>query len=413
MRRTLSAIFIVLSIVTAFAAFGVPVNTSWTYQGQLQRSGAAYNGTCNFQFSLWDAASAGTQQRSTQSINGVSVVNGLFTVTLDFAEFAPNGQVLDFSGDASWLATSVQCSGDGAGFTQLDPRQPITAAPYALSLRPGALIESSSGTTLLTVINHAYDIGISGSGGFAGLFGSANQPDGRGVFGTAYGQGPNSVGVFGYNESGAAISGRSGGTGPAIYGQATSSGFAGRFTGSVQVEGNLIVQGTLFKSSGTFRIDHPLDPANKFLSHSFVESPDMKNIYDGNITTDASGSATVTLPDYFAALNRDYRYQLTVLGQFAQAIVSRKIAGNTFEIRTDKPGVEVSWQVTGIRQDAYAQAHPIVVEESKPPEEQGLYLFPAGFGAGEEKQIGYRSRPATAPRAQEPPATGPGDQASK
>jgi hypothetical protein len=502
-RRTLSVIALALSFVFALAAFGVPVNTSWTYQGQLRRSGAAYNGICNFQFSLWDAASAGTQQRSTQSINGVSVVNGLFTVTLNFAQTAPNGEVLDFSGDATWLATSVQCSGDGAGFTQLDPRQPITATPYALTLRPGALIESSSGVdSLLDVVNHAYGYGISGSGGFAGVFGSANQPDGRGVFGTAYGQGPNSVGVFGYNESGAAISGRSGGAGPAIlgentstgyagqflgrvdvqapnavsaiscsglsygvvsegnigvwgktqnssgvgiygsatdadsagvfganssgtaiwgkstgagsaiYGQATSSGYAGRFTGSVLVEGNLVVGGSVFKSSGNFRIDHPLDPANKFLSHSFVESPDMKNIYEGNVVTDATGSATVMLPAYFEALNRDFHYQLTVLGQFAQAIVSRKIAGNSFEIRTDKPGVEVSWLVTGIRQDAYAQANPIVVEEAKPAEEQGLYLFPAGFGAGEEKQIGYPSRP-TAPRAQEPPATGPGDQASK
>jgi len=251
MRRTLSSIFIVLSLVTAFAAFGVPVNTSWTYQGQLRRSGAAYNGTCNFQFSLWDAASAGTQQRSTQSINGVSVVNGLFTVTLDFAEVAPNGQVVDFSGDATWLATSVQCSGDGAGFTQLDPRQPITAAPYALSLRPGALIESSSGTTLLTVINHAYEVGISGSGGFAGLFGSANQPDGRGVFGTAYGQGPNSVGVFGYNESGAAISGRNGGTGPAILGENTSTGYAGQFTGPVVVAGYLSVDFSSHQGPGS------------------------------------------------------------------------------------------------------------------------------------------------------------------
>ena len=222
----------------------------------------------------------------------------------------------------------------------------------------------------------------------------------------------NTAGVFGLNITGPAIWGQSTGAGPAIYGQATSTGLAGRFTGPVVVEGNLVVQGTLFKSSGSFRIDHPLDPANKFLSHSFVESPDMKNIYNGNVTTDATGSAIVTLPDYFEALNRDFRYQLTVLGQFAQAIVSREIAGNSFEIHTDKPGVKVSWQVTGIRQDAYAQEHPIVVEESKPAEEQGLYLFPAGFGAGEEKQIGYPSRPATAPRAPEPPATGPSDQAT-
>ncbi len=123
----------------------------------------------------------------------------------------------------------------------------------------------------------------------------------------------------------------------------------------------------------------------------------MKNIYDGNVTTDATGSAIVTLPDYFETLNRDFRYQLTVLGQFAQAIVSRKIAGNSFEIRTDKPGVEVSWQVTGIRQDAYAREHPIVVEEAKPAEEQGMYLYPAGFGAGEEKRLGAPSRPTTPP----------------
>ena len=83
-RRTLSAISIVLSLVFALAAFGVQQGTSWTYQGQLRRSGAAYNGTCNFQFSLWDAASAGTQKVGPQSINGVSVVNGLFTVVLDF-----------------------------------------------------------------------------------------------------------------------------------------------------------------------------------------------------------------------------------------------------------------------------------------------------------------------------------------
>jgi hypothetical protein len=208
------------------------------------------------------------------------------------------------------------------------------------------------------------------------------------------------VGVWGTNSIGVGVWGQSTGTGAAIYGLNTGGGFAGRFTGNVVIEGSLIVQGAVSKGGGNFRIDHPLDPANKFLSHSFVESPDMKNIYDGNVTTDASGSATVTLPDYFETLNRDYRYQLTVLGQFAQAIISREIAGNSFEIHTDKSGVKVSWQVTGIRQDAYAQAHPIVVEEPKPAEERGMYLYPAGFGAGEEKGIGYSTRPAATPGPQ-------------
>jgi len=119
------------------------------------------------------------------------------------------------------------------------------------------------------------------------------------------------------------------------------------------------VTGTLCKPASTFKIDHPLDPASKYRYHSFVESPDMMNVYNGNITTDGSGLAIVTLPDWFEALNRDLRYQLTVIGLFAHAIVASEIGHNQFTIRTDKPNVKVSWQVTGIRQDAYANAHRV------------------------------------------------------
>lgn len=111
------------------------------------------------------------------------------------------------------------------------------------------------------------------------------------------------------------------------------------------------------------------------------------NVYNGNVTTDAGGEAVVTLPDYFEALNRDYRYQLTVIGQFAQAIVGRKIAGGRFTIRTDKPFVEVSWQVTGIRRDPYARAHPIVVEEAKPDDMRGYYLAPDAYGLPASKGV--------------------------
>ncbi|NQX33468.1 hypothetical protein [Herbiconiux sp. VKM Ac-2851] len=162
-----------------------------------------------------------------------------------------------------------------------------------------------------------------------------------------------------------------------VYGRATGAGGEnyGLFGSSASPQGyalyasgNARVTGTLSKSAGSFQIDHPLDPDNKWLSHSFVESPDMMNVYNGNVTTDAKGDATVTLPDYFEALNRDFRYQLTVIGGgFAQAIVSRKIAKNSFALKTDKPGIEVSWQVTGIRHDSYAEAHPIVVETAKTP----------------------------------------------
>src|SRR5208283_4202061 len=127
------------------------------------------------------------------------------------------------------------------------------------------------------------------------------------------------------------------------------------------VDANAEVIGTLSKGGGSFKIDHPLDPAGKYLYHSFVESPDMMNVYNGNVTTDKRGLATVVLPDYFGALNRDFRYQLTVIGQFAQAMIGKEISHNRFTIRSNKPGVKVSWQVTGIRQDAYANAHRIQV----------------------------------------------------
>ncbi len=159
------------------------------------------------------------------------------------------------------------------------------------------------------------------------------------------------------------------------------------------LQGNVYISGNLAKSTGTFQIDHPLDPANKYLYHSFVESPDMMNVYNGNVITNKRGIATVILPDYFEALNRDFRYQLTVIGQFAQAIVARKIGHNRFVIRTSKPNVEVSWQVTGIRHDAYANAHRIHVEEEKPPQEQGRYLHPELFGAPAEQAIGYQAPP--------------------
>lgn len=156
---------------------------------------------------------------------------------------------------------------------------------------------------------------------------------------------------------------------------------AAYFDGGAQVTGNLS------KSGGTFKIDHPQDPANKYLYHSFVESPDMLNIYNGNITTDANGDAVVNLPEYFEALNIEFRYQLTVIGTFAQAIIQSEIKDNQFTIKTSQPNVKVSWQVTGVRNDAWAQANRVVPEVKKEPANQGRYLHPELFGQSAELRI--------------------------
>jgi hypothetical protein len=181
-----------------------------------------------------------------------------------------------------------------------------------------------------------------------------------------------------------------GGTNYGVYSQSAGTGYAGYFAGNVSITGSIS------KGSGTFKIDHPLDPENKYLNHSFVESPDMMNIYNGNVVTDASGDATVTMPDYFEALNKDFRYQLTVIGTFAQAIVAEEMSGNTFKIKTDKPNVKVSWLVTGVRQDKYANAHRVVPEEEKEPQYKGYYLHAKEWGQPANRSIDYKSSPKAA-----------------
>ena len=158
-------------------------------------------------------------------------------------------------------------------------------------------------------------------------------------------------------------------------GTVPSFGRAGYFGGDVTVTG------LLSKGGGSFRIDHPLDPANKYLNHSFVESPDMKNVYDGTVTLDAAGEAWVDLPDYFEALNRDLRYQLTAVGAPAPGLhVAEPVRDNRFKVAGGTPGLTVSWQVTGVRQDPWAEAHRIQVEVDKPAEERGYYLHPEVYG---------------------------------
>ena len=145
---------------------------------------------------------------------------------------------------------------------------------------------------------------------------------------------------------------------------------------AIRGDGSVDVPGTLTKGAGSFRIDHPLDPENKYLAHSFVESPDMMNVYNGNVVLGEDGSAVVELPEWFESLNRDFRYQLTSIGQFAPVYIAEGIQENQFKIAGGAPGLEVSWQVTGVRQDPFAEANRIIVEEDKPAAERGSLLHP-------------------------------------
>lgn len=147
----------------------------------------------------------------------------------------------------------------------------------------------------------------------------------------------------------------------------------------LNVAGNIHVTGNISKGGGTFKIDHPLDPANKYLFHSFVESPDMMNIYNGNVITNEKGEAIVTMPDYFTALNIDFRYQLTTIGSFSKVMIAEEMTHGTFRIKSEDPNVKISWQVTGVRNDAYARKNRVKVEVEKEEHAKGTYLYPEAY----------------------------------
>jgi hypothetical protein len=220
--------------------------------------------------------------------------------------------------------------------------------------------------------------GISSSG--YGVFGWSSAAEGVGVYGRA--NAADAVSVFGLTTNGIGVAGSST-NGDGVFG--FSTGRAGYFVGNVEVTGGCCAAG-----AGSYRIDHPLDPENRYLYHAAVESPDMKNIYDGVAVLDSNGDAVVTLPDYFEALNRDFRYQLTAVGApMSDLYIVEEISGNSFKIAGGVPGMKVSWQVTGIRRDPYAEQNRIPVEQEKPANERGTYQHPVEWAQPESKGVSY------------------------
>jgi hypothetical protein len=172
------------------------------------------------------------------------------------------------------------------------------------------------------------------------------------------------------------------GTGVGVWATTTSGPFAGLFQGPV------LVTGALSKPGGGFRVDHPVDPANKYLNHSFVESSEMKNIYDGVARMDSKGEAIVALPTWMDKLNEEFRVQLTPLGSPAPQIhVAEEVRNGKFRIAGGSSGQQVFWQVTGVRKDPWAKAHPLVIEEDKKNAERDFYLHPELYGKSNDRNI--------------------------
>lgn len=245
----------------------------------------------------------------------------------------------------------------------------------------------SNGSNGIGVFGSSYTgIGISGvRGSSSGAMGSLMSPgslgdtnDGNGVIGLTSAW--NAVGVYGrttYDGSGAGIVGETTSASPSSY--------AGIFYGNVYVVGDLGASGTK-----SFRIDYPLDPANKYLYHYAVESPQVQNQYNGTVTLDANGEAVVDLPEYFSAVNTSpFTYQLTAIGAPGPNLyISQEVTGNQFKIAGGAPGAKVSWLLFGVRNDPLMRDYPHTDVVDKPQGEAGMYVYPQGYGQPASSQKG-------------------------
>ena len=289
-----------------------------------------------------------------------------------------------YTGALTLSNASNSFTGSGAGLTNVDAATATTAATATNALSLGGV----------PAANYARkDIGNSFTGnqavtGNVGVVASASGATALSVQATeltasniavsGLADGEGGTGVVGEAENGATATG--------VWG-ISSSGVAGAFSGDVSVSG------TLSAADKNFKIDHPLDPANKFLVHASVESAEMKTIYDGAVTLDANGEAVVQLPPWFEALNGDFRYGLTCVGGYAPVYIAQKIKNNAFKIAGGTPSLEVDWQVTGVRRDPYAQAHPLVVEVEKPAKERGYYLHPSLYNQSSQRSLEWAEHP--------------------
>lgn len=277
-----------------------------------------------------------------------------------------NGGTAIYGSSVSGIGISAFCT----NFTALS----------ANSTNSNGIVANSSSTSpgIAAVKATGSWTGVAATGNVCGLSGSlAGTGAGYGTYG--YASTTNTGAYAGYFEGRVKVTNSLVvGTTLSVSGNTTITG-----GGALTVDGNVSIGGFLTKGGGTFTIDHPSDPKNKILNHSFVESPDMKNVYDGRGVLNSNGFAAVKLPDYFSDLNENFCYQLTMIGGRSPSIrIGEEInecKKNEFSV-SGEPRQKFCWQVTGSRKDAFAQAHRVIPEVMKEGDAVGKYLHPEAFG---------------------------------
>lgn len=265
------------------------------------------------------------------------------------------------------------------------------------------IITSFLGGAGVTGIDSALGSGVIGAsynGGAEGVVGLGFSADGSGVYAQAS-NGSLQYGLWGIAST---TTGGTGNNSIAVVGNNTTSG-----TNAVGVLGQelgapnganryaVFANGDM-AASGTkpFVIDHPTDPANKFLKHFALESPEVLNMYRGNVVLNQNGEAVIQLPSYFTAINNtNFSYHLTPVGSFANLYIKEEVSNNQFTIAGGNPGMKVSWMIMTERNDPYLQQYPEnrMVEVPKSGDAVGKYLQPGLFGQPETMGIYYKKLP--------------------
>jgi len=330
---------------------------------------------------------AGTGGDSDWTINGSDMYSGV-TGRVGIGASTPSAK-LEVYNAASWEALVVEQSGAISG-RMVNIEMTVAPSPgndiLQIKVPTGSpdnfqFIEcENAGANRFVVDGDGF---VKALGGVEGSVAAGEVGDHYGVFGLVYGGNDTNYGVYGAASAGAYNYG--------VYGYAyNGTHYAGYFSG------NAHVTDTFTAGIKSFKIDHPLDPENKYLVHSCVESDDMMNIYNGNVTLDGRGEAQVEMPEWFEALNQDFRYQLTAIGAPGPNLyVAEEIGDNRFRIAGGEPGMKVSWMVTGVRHDPLAVASRMVVEVDKPAKEVGKYMHPEAYGKPVAMGVDYHEERET------------------
>jgi len=472
-------VLLLAATATPVVTAQTPLGTVFTYQGRLETAGSPAGGLHDLRFRLYDASAGGAQVGATACFDNVSVTDGVFTVPLDFgAQFDGQERFLEIE---VRVDAGMDCA-DATGFVVLAPRQALAATPYALYARsvpvPLALSGNVDGFVLSAVNTSAFTptgaisgestavsgttYGVRGESdsssgrgvqGYAsrtsginyGVHGSTESASGRGVFGQAFHASGSTYGGYFLSSSTLGIGAYGLGGLYGVYGESSSSagrgvyGFAsgpglnngtGVYGRNDSANGWAVFAQGRSGASGTksFCIDHPDDPANRFLLHYAAESPDVINFYSDTVTLDERGEALVELPHYFAKINARPRYQLTAVGapmpmlHVAEEIDESALRSGataepweasprcSFRIAGGAPGAKVSWEVKALRNDRWIQRCGAPVEVEKPSVERGTYQHPELFGGRTETgDDAERARPSTSNGATQPPSAGNGE----